>query len=161
VFIMDESAPSFSLEAPLYSKQLAHGARLNVLSKAGWGCWRSLPRPEPSAPALAAPSLEGVHIQCLSPAAEQSPQGPLDYVARLGQQLVMGVATGHKLQPRLDPLLRWPVPQHWSAPQAAAVPYVYAMVSWTSRVGGELAAPPAWNTVFLKITAKSHTERIV
>ncbi|KAJ1529181.1 hypothetical protein ONE63_005987 [Megalurothrips usitatus] len=57
--------------------------------------------------------------------------GHIDYVGvDAGGERVMGVGQwlADHLRPRLDPVLRWPVPRGWTAKDAATVPYVYALV---------------------------------
>lgn len=43
VFIMDESAPAFSLTEPVYAEQLRLQLQVNVLHRKTWGCWMALP----------------------------------------------------------------------------------------------------------------------
>lgn len=43
VFILDETAPTFSLANPLYASQLQMGQLVNVLRAGRWGSWRELP----------------------------------------------------------------------------------------------------------------------
>ena len=83
--------------------------------------------------------LDGVDLEflCSNPAPGGPACGHVDYVGRLGGlgglggRLVMGVGqcSSDSRRPRLDPLLRWPVPDQWAPRDAATVPFVYAVVS--------------------------------
>ncbi|KAE8746183.1 hypothetical protein FOCC_FOCC007055 [Frankliniella occidentalis] len=106
VFILDEDAPKFSLSEPLYTRQLAL-------------------------------QLQGVAIEAYSlnprvggdPAAEAW-SGHLDYAGESADGKVMGVARwlADNSRPRLDHMLRWPVPSDWGVTEAVTVPYTYATV---------------------------------
>ena len=79
-------------------------------------------------------SLDGVRFEFLgsNPSGAQDSPGHLDYVGSVSGQrgLLMGIGqwVSENQRPRLDPLLRWQVPDHWTARDAATVPYVYASV---------------------------------
>ncbi|KAJ1520486.1 hypothetical protein ONE63_003612 [Megalurothrips usitatus] len=134
VFVPD-TAPAFSLSAPLYTDQLARGARVSVLAQDGsWGCWRTLPLAEPLCAALSATRLDDVDLQFLAAnPITAGLAGPVDYVgvegASVAGRRVMGVARwlGDDRRPQPDPLLRWPVPQGWAPEDAVTVPYVHAV----------------------------------
>ncbi|XP_034244729.1 fatty acid synthase-like [Thrips palmi] len=139
VFILDESAPAFSLTDPLYAGQLKLQLQVNVLHRKTWGCWLGLPLVGAAPAAFSASSLEGTTIEAYgfnpkerSPtSAQQVWCGHLDYVGVSPKgQRVMGIArwVSETSRPRLDSMLQWAVPQGWSSADAATVPYVYANV---------------------------------
>ncbi|KAJ1520481.1 hypothetical protein ONE63_003607 [Megalurothrips usitatus] len=141
VFVPD-TAPAFSLSAPLYADQLARGARVSVLAQDGsWGCWRTLPLAKPLCAALSTTKLEDVDVQFLAAnPITAGLAGPVDYVGVEGAsgagRRVMGVARwlGDDRRPQPDPLLRWPVPQGWAPEDAVTVPYVYALAYYSLLV---------------------------
>ncbi|KAJ1522852.1 hypothetical protein ONE63_002000 [Megalurothrips usitatus] len=143
VFILDDTAPPFSLSTALYGDQLARGARVNVLVRGGiWGCWRSVPVPKPLSPALSASSLGDVKLEFVgpNPLDAGSLSGHVDYVGvEAGGRRVFGVGQwlADYCRPRPDPLLRWPVPRGWSARDAATVPYVYSAVYYALKLKAE------------------------
>lgn len=63
--------------------------------------------------------------------------GHVDYVGvtkAAGRVMGVGQWISDSLRPKLDPVLRWPVPRGWAAADAATVPFVYATMYHALKV---------------------------
>ncbi|XP_067007847.2 fatty acid synthase [Anabrus simplex] len=149
IFILDKTAPPFSLKHEVYKKQLAQDLAINVYQKGQWGSYRTLPLREEAEESktisLTQFGLKEIDVHYAAPIVTESGEegkkhelGSHSYMEFSGVnskgERVMGLALNESQH------LIWPVPSSWSLEEAATVPEAYTLAYYALKLLGNVSS---------------------